>query len=178
MRSPEGGPSPSSGTGHLNAGTHSNHLKNADTMSIALRKAEVVWDGTLARGVGALSTASGALELPVTWASRTERPDGKTSPEELIAAAHASCFAMALALVLGENQTPPERLTVTAACTLDEVDGAPRITTIELTVRARVPRLDTAGLQRNVAQAADLCPVSNALRGNVAITVRDELEGG
>jgi lipoyl-dependent peroxiredoxin len=85
---------------------------------------------------------------------------------------------MALALVLGENQTPPERLTVTAACTLDEVDGAPRITAIELTVGARVPRLDKAGLQRNVAEAADLFPVSNALRGNVAITLRDELDGG
>jgi lipoyl-dependent peroxiredoxin len=147
-------------------------------MSIAQRTAEVVWDGTLAGGTGALSSASGAFKLPVTWAARTEQPDGKTSPEELIAAAHASCFAMALALVLGENQTPPERLTVTAAGTLDEVDGAPRITTIELTVRARVPRLDTAGLQRNVAKATDLCPVSNALRGNVAITVREELDGG
>jgi osmotically inducible protein OsmC len=147
-------------------------------MSIALRKAEVVWDGTLAGGSGALSSASGALELPVTWAARTEQPDGKTSPEELIAAAHASCFSMALALVLGENQTPPERLTVTAACTLDELDGAPRITTVELTVRARVPGLDKAGLQRNVAKAEDLCPVSNALRGNVAISVRDELDEG
>jgi osmotically inducible protein OsmC len=147
-------------------------------MSIALRKAEVVWDGTLAGGSGALSSASGALELPVTWAARTEQPDGKTSPEELIAAAHASCFSMALALVLGENQTPPERLTVTAACALDEVDGAPRITTVELTVRARVPGLDKAGLQRNVAKAEDLCPVSNALRGNVAISVRDELDEG
>ena len=147
-------------------------------MAIAQRTAGVVWEGTLARGVGALSTGSGALELPVTWASRTEPPDGKTSPEELIAAAHASCFAMALALILGENHTPPRRLTVTAVCTLDEVDGAPRITTIELTVRARVPRLDKAGLQRNVAEAADLCPVSNALRGNVAITLGDELDGG
>jgi lipoyl-dependent peroxiredoxin len=147
-------------------------------MAIAQRTAEVVWDGTLARGVGALSTASGALELPVTWASRTERPDGKTSPEELIAAAHASCFAMALALVLGENHTPPERLTVTAACTLDEVDGAPRITTAALSVGARVSGLDRAGLRRNVEQAADLCPVSNALRGNVEISVRDELDEG
>jgi lipoyl-dependent peroxiredoxin len=147
-------------------------------MSIAQRTAEVVWDGTLAGGNGALSSASGALELPVTWAARTEQPDGKTSPEELIAAAHASCFSMALALVLGENQTPPERLTVSAACTLDEVDGAPRITTIELTVRARVPRLDKAGLERNVAKAADFCPVSNALGGNVAITVRDQLDVG
>jgi osmotically inducible protein OsmC len=147
-------------------------------MPIALRQAEVVWDGTLAGGAGAVSSGSGALELPVTWAARTEQPDGKTSPEELIAAAHASCFAMALALVLGENHTPPERLTVTAACTLDEVDGAPRITTVELTVRARVPKLDKAGLERNVAQAAALCPVSGALRGNVEITVRDELDEG
>jgi osmotically inducible protein OsmC len=147
-------------------------------MSIAQRTAEVVWDGTLAGGTGALSSASGALQLPVTWAARTEQPDGKTSPEELIAAAHASCFSMALALVLGENKTPPERLTVSAACTLDEVDGAPRITTIELTVRARVSGLDEAGLQRNVAEAADLCPVSSALRDNVAIIVRDELDGG
>jgi osmotically inducible protein OsmC len=147
-------------------------------MSIAQRTAEVVWDGTLAGGTGALSSGSGALKLPVTWAARTEQPDGKTSPEELIAATHASCFSMALALVLGENQTPPERSTVTATCTLDEVDDAPRITTIELTVRARVPRLDNAGLQRNVKEAADLCPVSNALRGNVSITLRDELDGG
>jgi osmotically inducible protein OsmC len=147
-----------------------------DAMAIAQRTAEVVWEGTLARGVGALSTASGALELPVTWASRTEQPDGRTSPEELIAAAHASCFAMALALVLGESHTPPERLTVTAACTLDEVDGAPRITTAALSVEARVPGLDRAGLQHSVEQAAGLCPVSNALRGNVEISVRGELD--
>ena len=145
-------------------------------MAIALRRAEVVWDGTLAGGGGALSGASGALELPVTWASRTEQPDGKTSPEELIAAAHASCFAMALALVLGESHTPPGRLVVNAACTLDEVDGAPRITAVELAVRARVPALDAAGLERSVAQAAELCPVSNALRNNVAIAVRSGLD--
>ena len=147
-------------------------------MSIALRNAEVVWDGTLAHGTGRLSTASGALDLPVTWASRTEQADGRTSPEELIAAAHASCFAMALALVLGENHTPPERVTVTAACTLDEVDGAPRITTSALTVGARVPGLDAAALGRSVAEAANLCPVSNALQGNVEITVQDEVDDG
>ena len=79
-------------------------------MRIAVRNATVVWNGTLARGAGELSSGSGTLDLPVTWASRTERADGKTSPEELIAAAHASCYAMALALVLGENDTPPERL--------------------------------------------------------------------
>ena len=144
-------------------------------MSIARREAEVVWRGTLASGTGALEAASGAFEVPVTWASRTERPDGKTSPEELIAAAHASCFAMALALVLGENKTPPERVTVSAACTLDEVSGAPRITTVDLNVRAQVPGLDAAGLDRMVEQAAELCPVSNALRGNVKINLHGEL---
>ncbi|PZS14608.1 MAG: osmotically inducible protein OsmC [Solirubrobacterales bacterium] len=146
-------------------------------MPIALREAEILWDGPLAGGTGTLSSGSGALgQLDVTWASRTERPDGKTSPEELIAAAHASCFAMALALVLGENHTPPKRLTVNAACTLDEVDSAPRITTIELTVRAHVPGLEQAGFEQQVGRAGDLCPVSNALRGNVEISVRSELE--
>ena len=118
-------------------------------MPIARREAEIVWDGPLASGTGTLTTGSGALsELPVTWASRTERADGKTSPEELIAAAHSSCFAMALSLVLGENQTPPDRVTVNAACTLDEVDGAPRITTAELTVGAEVPGIEAAARQR------------------------------
>jgi lipoyl-dependent peroxiredoxin len=146
-------------------------------MPIALRNAEVVWDGTLAGGSGALLSGSGALDLPVTWAARTERPNGKTSPEELIAAAHASCFAMALALVLGEAHKPPEQLTVTAACTLDEVDGAPRITTVELAVRGSVPGLDADGFEQHVAQAAGLCPVSNALRGNVEISISSKLAG-
>jgi osmotically inducible protein OsmC len=145
-------------------------------MPIARRDAEVQWEGSLARGAGTLMSGSSALdELAVTWASRTKQPDGKTSPEELIAGAHASCFAMALALVLGENKTPPERMAVNAACTLDEVEGAPRITTVELAVRAQVPGLDAADLERMVGQAADLCPVSNALRGDVTIKVRSEL---
>ena len=148
-------------------------------MPVALREAEVIWEGPLPSGTGTLTTRSRALDqLAVTWASRTERPDGKTSPEELIAAAHASCFAMALALVLGENKTPPERMAVSAACTLDEVEGAPRITTVELTVRAQVPGLDAADFERTVAQAADLCPVSNALHGNVEVNVRSELVPG
>ena len=76
-------------------------------MPIARREAEIDWEGPLARGTGTLTSGSGALdELAVTWASRAERPDGKTSPEELIAAAHASCFAMALTLLLDAHQTP------------------------------------------------------------------------
>jgi osmotically inducible protein OsmC len=82
--------------------------------------------GVACTRAGTLTSGSGALDgLAVTWASRTDQPDGETSPEELIAGAHASCFAMALALVLGENKTPPEHLSVSAACTLDEV-GARR----------------------------------------------------
>jgi lipoyl-dependent peroxiredoxin len=148
-------------------------------MHVALREAEVLWEGPLGRGAGTLTSGSGALnKLGVTWASRTKRPDGQTSPEELIAGAHASCFAMALALVLGENKTPPERVAVSAACTLDEVDGAPRITEIELAVRAQVPGLEAADLERMVERAGDLCPVSNALHDNVKINVRSELSPG
>jgi lipoyl-dependent peroxiredoxin len=148
-------------------------------MPLALREAEVVWEGPLARGAGTLTSGSGVLDqLAVTWASRTERPDGKTSPEELLASAHASCFAMALALVLGENKTPPERMAVSAACTLEELDGAPRITAIELAVRAQVPGIEASVLERMVERAGDLCPVSNALRGNVRISVRSELSPG
>ena len=145
-------------------------------MPIAKREAEIVWEGPLARGAGTLTSGSGALDQSaVTWASRTERPDDKTSPEELIAAAHASCFAMAVALVLGEHETPPERVAVSAACTLGDVEGMPRITTVELTVRVQVPGLEAAVLKGIVGRAADLCPVSNALRGNVKVFVRSEL---
>jgi lipoyl-dependent peroxiredoxin len=148
-------------------------------MPVALREAEIIWEGPLARGAGTLTSGSGALDhLPVTWASRTERPDGRTSPEELIAGAHASCFAMALALVLGENKTPPERMAVSAACTLDELAGVPRITTIELVVRAQVPGLEPADFERMIGRARNLCPVSDALRGNVKIEVRSELSPG
>ncbi len=146
-------------------------------MPIATREAEIVWEGALASGTGTVSSGSGAFgALPVTWASRTEAPDGKTSPEELIAAAHASCFAMALSLMLGENHTPPERLVVSAACTLDEVDGAPKVTRIELSVRARVEGMEQADFEEQVRRASELCPVSNALRGNVEISVQSELE--
>jgi osmotically inducible protein OsmC len=147
-------------------------------MAIAQREAEVVWEGTLARGSGSLTSGSGALDgFPVTWAARTEAPDGKTSPEELVAAAHASCFAMALALVLRNANTTPERLVVRARCTLDEVDGAPRITHSALDVRGRVSDLDDGGFAQAIDDASRLCPVSNALAGNLEITVEATLEG-
>lgn len=146
-------------------------------MPIAQREAEVTWEGTLARGSGILTSGSGALDgSPVTWASRTEAPEGKTSPEELIAAAHASCFAMALSLVLGQKDVTPEQLVVRARCTLDEVDGAPRITSSELEVRAHLSDLDEDGFAEAVDEASRLCPVSNALTGNLDITAEATLE--
>src|SRR6202046_424772 len=98
-------------------------------MPMAERTARTAWDGDLAHGGGAVSGASGALsELPVTWASRTERSDGKTSPEELVAAAHSSCFSMALAHGLTEAGNAPEHLDVTSKVTLDLGDGVATVT--------------------------------------------------
>lgn len=146
-------------------------------MPIAARNAGVTWDGSLACGSGVLSSGSHALQdLPVTWAARTEAPEGKTSPEELIAAAHATCFTMALALVLGEAGTPAERLTTSADCVLAEVEGAPRITELALRVRARAGSLDKVAFNDAVAKATALCPVSNALHGNVEISIDAALE--
>jgi lipoyl-dependent peroxiredoxin len=146
-------------------------------MPIAERTAQVIWDGSLAGGRGTVESGSGALTgLPVTWAARTETPEGKTSPEELVAAAHATCFTMALVLVLGEAKTPPGHIATSASCVLDEVDGAPRITSVALRVQAQVDALDEAGFNEAVGQAAALCPVSNALRDNVEISVAAVLE--
>jgi len=147
-------------------------------MPIAERDAEVVWKGTLAGGAGELSSGSGALDgFEVTWASRTETPGGKTSPEELIAAAHASCFSMALSLMLGEAGATPERIHVHARCTLDEVGGAPRIVRSALSVRGHASGIDEQGFGDAVEQAKALCPVSNALTGNVEIEVEATFEG-
>lgn len=141
-------------------------------MPIATRTAKVEWDGSLAHGSGVLSSGSHALQaLPVTWASRTEAPAGKTSPEELLAAAHATCFTMALALVLGQSGTPAERLVTSADCTLAEVEGTPRITALTIRLRADARTLDVETFDDAVEKAAALCPVSNALRGNVEISI-------
>jgi osmotically inducible protein OsmC len=146
-------------------------------MAVAERRAEVLWEGDLLRGSGKFTVGSGAMdEMPVTWTSRTERPDGKTSPEELIAAAHGSCFAMALSNVLAEGGTPPERLEITAVCTFD-VDNV-KVSSVDLDVRGKVPGMDAEDFQKAVGQANQGCPVSNALRGNVDIRVNASLDEG
>jgi len=145
-------------------------------MPIASRRAETTWEGTLAGGRGSVSGDSGALDaLPVTWAARTESPEGKTSPEELAAAAHSSCFSMALALRLGEHGSSAQRMSVAATVTLDEVDGVPTIISSELLVRAHVEGLDAEAFDAAVAEAAELCPVSRLFAG-AQISVRAELE--
>lgn len=144
----------------------------------AERRAEVVWEGNLIQGSGkVVSVGSGAIgELPITWASRTERSDGKTSPEELIAAAHAACYAMAFSHTLAQAGTPAERLLVNAVCTFEQVEGGFKITTMDLDVRGRVPGLDEAGFEKAAQQAEQGCPVSNALRNNVQIRVKAHLD--
>jgi lipoyl-dependent peroxiredoxin len=147
-------------------------------MAMADRTASTVWEGNLARGNGVLTLKSGATgDLPVTWASRTERSDGKTSPEELMAAAHASCFSMALSHELGEAGHEPERLDVTAVVTLDEVDGAPTVTTSKLTVRGRVSGIDQEEFEKAAQGAGENCPISRAL-GGVDISVDAKLDDG
>lgn len=145
---------------------------------IAERTAQVIWSGPIADGQGTIKSGSGALsELPVTWASRTQQPGGKTSPEELAAAAHASCFSMALAIRLGEHHATPQRLDVSAAVSLGEVDGRPTVVTSALTVHAQVPELDDAVFQAVVKEAAELCPISRLFAGT-DITVDATLDRG
>jgi lipoyl-dependent peroxiredoxin len=144
-------------------------------MANAERTATTVWQGDLAHGNGVLSLKSGAApELPVTWASRTERSDGKTSPEELIAAAHSSCFSMALSHELAESGHAPERLDVSATVTLS-LDGGPRVSSSHLTVRGVVPGIDADAFAQAAEGAKDGCPISGALKGNLELTVDAQL---
>jgi len=146
-------------------------------MAVADRTAEVVWEGNLTEGQGSVTPGSGAFNtLSVTWASRTQAPAGKTSPEELIAAAHASCYAMAFSNTLNSAGTPPEQLNVRATCTLDRVDGKMKITAVRLDVHGKVPGLDQAGFESAAQTAEQGCPVSNALRNNLEITVNATLD--
>jgi lipoyl-dependent peroxiredoxin len=140
------------------------------------RTAQVTWQGDLMSGSGRIdSVGSGAFSgLDITWASRSE-PDesGRTSPEELIAAAHASCFSMAFSSGLAKAGTPPERLSVRATSTFVPGTG---ITGMKLEVTGRVPGLDEDGFRAAADTAKQNCPVSQALKGNVEITLDAHLE--
>ena len=146
-------------------------------MADAQRRADAVWTGSLAQGSGevALSTSGAAGPLPVTWASRTTRSSGKTSPEELVAAAHASCYCMALSHILGEAGTPPEKLEASATITFAQIEGGFKVAGSALTVTGTVPGIDEAAFKEAAEAAKDGCPTSGALKNNVEITVVAEL---
>jgi osmotically inducible protein OsmC len=146
---------------------------------MAERRARAVWEGTLLEGQGTVSTETTQVisEQPVTWAARTEDPEGRTSPEELLAAAHAACYAMAFSGVLARKDTPAERLDVSAACVFDQVDGGWAVTTMTLHVKGRVPGIDQAAFEEAARAGEEGCPISNAIRGNVEIHLVAELEG-
>jgi osmotically inducible protein OsmC len=143
------------------------------------RKAAISWEGNLARGEGSISGASGALDgLPYTLATRVGNPEGKTSPEELVAAAVGGCFAMSLAGELTQAGTPPERLDVSAVCTVDEVQGRHLVTAVELSVRGRVPGIDADTFERTAAEAEQGCTMAALVRGSAEVRVETTLEGG
>jgi len=143
----------------------------------AERRANVVWKGDLMSGRGQIvSTGSGALsDLDVSWAARTESSDGSTSPEELIAAAHAACFSMALSNGLAKAGHAPDRLEVSATVTFEQVEGGWKVARSALDVTATLPGMDEAAFQEAAEQAKDGCPVSGALAGNVEITLEARL---
>ena len=138
----------------------------------------MIWEGTLGGGSGVVRAIEGAsADLPMDWASTDREADGTTSPEELLAAAEAGCYAMTLALALTRRGTPADRLKVRAECAIDktgdEDDHEYRISTLTLDVRASVPKLDgDADAFVELARHADeQCPISAALRGNVDVQV-------
>jgi osmotically inducible protein OsmC len=137
------------------------------------RSAQVTWNGDLLSGNGTIDyVSSGAFSRqPVTWASRTEEHNGRTSPEELVASAHASCYSMAFSAGLARNGTPPTRLDVKAVVTFDKTDAGWRITRSDLWVRGTVEGIDEATFVELANAAKDGCPISQALKGNVELAV-------
>lgn len=144
----------------------------------ATRSATVTWTGSLAEGSGTVTAGTTGLfmDLPVSWASRTEAPAGRTSPEELLAAAHASCFSMALSGALARAGTPPEHLHVSATVTFDRVGEGWGVTASQLDVVGVVPGVDAAAFEAAAQAAKDGCPISKALAGNVELSVSATLE--
>lgn len=143
----------------------------------ATRQARAKWNGDLATGSGEVSSVSSGKfsSLPVSWGARTEAPQGKTSPEELLAAAHASCFAMALSAGLAKGGTPPETLEVTSTVTFDKVGADWTVVSSDLQVTGAVPGLDEAGFAKAAEGAKDGCPISRALKNNVKLSVKSTL---
>jgi osmotically inducible protein OsmC len=140
------------------------------------RSAHTTWEGDLRGGSGRFDVGSGAITgQEVTFASRFEQPGGKTSPEELIAAAHATCFSMALAGGLARAGHTPTRLETDAVCTLEQTDACYRITSMQLSVRGEVDGLDEDAFRAAAQEAEEGCPVTNALSDSIEISLQASL---
>lgn len=138
-------------------------------------RATTVWEGDLPGGRGTTNVASGVLsEVEVTWAGRTERTEGTTSPEELLAAAHTSCFCMALSNELSKAGNAPERLEASTTVTFVPGEG---VKSSALLVSGRVPGIDQQAFEQAARGAGENCPISQALKGNIEISVEATLEG-
>jgi osmotically inducible protein OsmC len=145
-----------------------------------IRSARANWSGDLLSGSGAVSAStSGAFSgLPVTWASRTSAADGRTSPEELVAAAHSACYSMQFSSLLAKNGTPPSLLDVTADVTFDRVDEKWTLVASALIVNGEVAGIDEPTFQRIADDAKDTCPISRALADSIKLSVQATLLTG
>lgn len=141
---------------------------------MATRKATTVWTGDVKAGKGVVTGETGALgEQGISLPSRAEEANGKTSPEELLAASHSGCLAMNLSAALTNNGTPPEELTVTSDVGFGPKDGGGfEIKHSNVTITGKVPGMDVAEFEKLAKQAEETCPISNAIRGNVPIDVK------
>jgi len=141
------------------------------------RKVEVDWAGSVMEGKGTAKAGSGAFDLPVTFPARIGESGGKTSPEELMAAAHAACYAMALNATLGRKNASASRTVITATVSADKGEQGIKLTTSKLHVVAEgVKGIDAAGFRQTAQEAESKCPISNALRGNLTIEVDVEVK--
>ena len=143
---------------------------------MAARKATAHWDGSIREGGGKVRLGSGAFEAPYSFSSRFEDGAG-TNPEELLGAAHAGCFTMALSLILSEGGNPPEALDTEATVHIVRDGEGFTINRIDLVTRGRVPGIDDAGFQEAAATAKAVCPLSKALASVGEITLEASLEG-
>ena len=142
---------------------------------MTISKASAVWEGKLKDGRGSYRASSGAFSAPYSFRTRFEGAPGST-PEELIAAAHAACYSMALSADLEKAGTPATRIETEAACTIEAVNGVATISTMALLVRGTVAGVDQAAFLKAAEGTRDNCPVSRALKGNVRITLEATLQ--
>lgn len=139
------------------------------------RKASAVWEGGLQNGNGKFEGESGAIDASYSFGSRFENAKG-SNPEELLAAAEAACFSMALAVALEQAGTPAEQIRTEAACTIDKVGDGFKITRMRLDVNARVPNIDNAKFEEAAEATKQGCPVSKAIQGNMELVLNATLE--